>query len=128
MVISSKGKILLLLRDIPIPEINDHISSQLQLKEIGEDEFQSISTTPIQFLKRGEFLIPGFLDTHNHAPQWAQRGTGRGNLIMDWLNKITFPHEAKFRDPDYAERVYSKCVDGFLNQGMAYTNPIIVIL
>jgi guanine deaminase len=23
----------------------------------------------VQYLSRGEFLIPGFVDTHNHAPQ-----------------------------------------------------------
>ncbi|KAK0650143.1 putative guanine deaminase [Lasiodiplodia hormozganensis] len=72
----------------------------------------------IRYLERGQFLIPGFVDTHNHAPQWAQRGTGRGLLLLDWLNEITFPHEAKFADPAYARKTYSSCVDGFLRQGI----------
>ncbi|KAK8240438.1 hypothetical protein IWZ00DRAFT_437308 [Phyllosticta capitalensis] len=72
----------------------------------------------VRYLERGQFLIPGFVDTHNHAPQWTQRGTGRGKLLLDWLNEITFPHEAKFADASYARKTYSSCVDGFLKQGI----------
>lgn len=69
-------------------------------------------------LAHGDFLIPGFVDTHNHAPQWTQRGMGQGMHILDWLDQITFPNEAKFEDPIYARRVYSACVAGFLRQGI----------
>ncbi|KAL2260272.1 hypothetical protein VTK26DRAFT_5758 [Humicola hyalothermophila] len=72
----------------------------------------------IRKLAPGGFLIPGFVDTHNHAPQWAQRGLGQGMRILDWLSAITFPNEARFEDPDYARRIYSSCVDGFLRQGV----------
>lgn len=66
----------------------------------------------------GTFLLPGFIDTHNHAPQWAQRGLGQGMHILDWLDRVTFPNEAKFADPGYARRIYGSCVDGFLRQGI----------
>lgn len=72
----------------------------------------------IQHLAPGQFLIPGFVDTHNHAPQWAQRGLGQGMHILDWLDTITFPNEARFQDPNYARRIYASCVDGFLRQGI----------
>jgi guanine deaminase len=72
----------------------------------------------IHRLAPGQFLIPGFVDTHNHAPQWAQRGLGQGMHILDWLDAITFPNEARFANPDHARRVYSSCVDGFLRQGI----------
>ncbi|KAI1419750.1 guanine deaminase [Xylaria sp. FL1777] len=72
----------------------------------------------VHFLERGQFLIPGFVDTHNHAPQWAQRGIGQGMHILDWLNKHTFRNEARFSDPEYARRIYASCVDGFLQQGI----------
>ncbi|OIW25731.1 Metallo-dependent hydrolase [Coniochaeta ligniaria NRRL 30616] len=75
-------------------------------------------TTPCTLLKRGEFLIPGFIDTHNHAPQWTQRGTGRGLQIMDWLNTVTFPNEAKYASPAHARRMYASLVAGFLKQGV----------
>ncbi|KAK3997032.1 hypothetical protein QBC44DRAFT_316063 [Cladorrhinum sp. PSN332] len=82
----------------------------------------SLNLTPDQIdvthLAAGEFLIPRFVDTHNHAPQWAMRGLGQGLHILDWLDQITFPQEAKFSDPAYASRVYSSCVDGFLRQGI----------
>ncbi|KAI1767243.1 guanine deaminase [Hypoxylon sp. FL1150] len=64
------------------------------------------------------FIIPGFVDTHNHAPQWSMRGLGQGLHILDWLDQVTFPHEARFSDPVYAKRVYESCVDGFLKQGI----------
>jgi guanine deaminase len=77
-----------------------------------------IPSDQVRYLGRTEFLIPGFVDTHNHAPQWAQRGLGQSMHILDWLDKVTFPNEAKFQDVDYARRVYSSCVDGFLKQGV----------
>ena len=73
---------------------------------------------PVKTLQRGQFLCPGFVDTHNHAPQWAQRGVGRGKPLLEWLDHVTFAHEAKFADPDYARRMYSHCVAGFLQQGV----------
>ncbi|KAM0712184.1 hypothetical protein Q7P37_011278 [Cladosporium fusiforme] len=66
----------------------------------------------------GDFLIPGFVDTHNHAPQYPMRGLGQGLHILDWLEKITFPHEARFADPVYARKAYESCVEGFLRQGI----------
>ncbi|EAW06699.1 putative guanine deaminase [Aspergillus clavatus NRRL 1] len=73
---------------------------------------------PVKHLPRTSFLIPGFIDTHHHAPQWAQRGVGRGRSLLDWLENITFAHEAKFADPAYAEKMYGAVVDGLLNQGI----------
>ncbi|KAG8157335.1 hypothetical protein KVR01_012719 [Diaporthe batatas] len=72
----------------------------------------------VEKLDQGSFLIPGFVDTHNHAPQWAQRGLGQGMHILDWLDTVTFPNEAKFADPDYARQIYGQCVNGFLKQGI----------
>jgi guanine deaminase len=72
----------------------------------------------IHLLGPGRFLIPGFVDTHNHAPQWEQRGLGQGLHILDWLESVTFPNEARFADPSHARRVYSRCIDGFLRQGV----------
>lgn len=110
LVVSPAGSIIALLRDVPPTGITQALSGQIELS--------NVDSLPIRVLKRGEFLIPGFIDTHNHAPQWAQRGTGRGLQIMEWLNRVTFPHEAKFDDPAYARDMYAKCVDGFIKQGV----------
>ncbi|CAL5868915.1 uncharacterized protein PFLUO_LOCUS3142 [Penicillium psychrofluorescens] len=72
----------------------------------------------IKRLLPGEFLIPGFVDTHNHAPQWPMRGLGQGLHILDWLSEITFPIEARFADSAYASRIYEQTVDDFLRQGI----------
>lgn len=43
---------------------------------------------------------------------------GRSLLLLDWLNDVTFSHEAKFEDPEYAKRMYASCVTGFLRMGI----------
>ncbi|PYH96580.1 Metallo-dependent hydrolase [Aspergillus ellipticus CBS 707.79] len=78
----------------------------------------SPSTCNVTILPATEFFIPGFIDTHTHAPQWAQRGTGRGIDLLTWLETITFRHEAKLSDSDYAKSLYASCVRGGLKQGM----------
>lgn len=65
-----------------------------------------------------EFLIPGFVDTHIHAPQWSQRGVGRGIPLLNWLQNITFKHEARCSDESYARRLFQGCVIGGLKQGV----------
>ena len=56
-------------------------------------------------------VIPGMSDLHLHASQFAFRGLGMDMELLDWLNRYTFPEEAKFRDPDYAERAYRGFTD-----------------
>lgn len=69
-------------------------------------------------LPPGDFLIPGFVDTHNHAPQWPMRGRGQGLHILDWLDQVTFPVEARFADPGYAASIYEDMVADFLRHGI----------
>lgn len=59
----------------------------------------------------GKLIIPGMVDMHIHAPQFAYRGTDMDLELMDWLSEKTFPEEAKYRDTDYAERAYSIFAD-----------------
>ena len=56
-------------------------------------------------------IIPGFTDLHLHAPQYAYRGTGMDLELLDWLNTITFPQEARYADLSYAKKAYSIFVD-----------------
>ncbi|KAJ5907327.1 hypothetical protein N7495_000009 [Penicillium taxi] len=89
-----------------------------QINTIISDLGYTPDVFPVKYLEHGKFLCPGFVDTHNHAPQWAQRGVGRGKALLDWLNEVTFAHEAKFADSEYAERMYTSCVTGLLSQGI----------
>jgi len=62
-------------------------------------------------------LIPAFSDLHVHGPQYPQRGLGMDLLLADWLNTYTFPQEAKFADPAYAEAVYAAFVQSLIENG-----------
>lgn len=52
-------------------------------------------------------IVPGLIDLHIHAPQFAFRGLGMDLELLDWLNAHTFPEESKYTDIDYAEKAYS---------------------
>lgn len=47
-------------------------------------------------LQKHQFLVPGFIDTHHHAPQTQNMGLGLDWQLLDWLEKITFPREESF--------------------------------
>ena len=54
-----------------------------------------------------KLIIPGMVDLHVHAPQYAFRGMCMDLELMDWLNQYTFPEEEKYTNLDYAEKAYS---------------------
>ena len=49
-------------------------------------------------------ILPGFVDTHVHLPQFRIMGVGAGDLLT-WLNTYTYPEEARFSSPYYAAEV-----------------------
>ncbi|SDE88538.1 amidohydrolase family protein [Sporomusa acidovorans] len=55
-------------------------------------------------------IIPGFVDLHFHAPQFANRGLGLDLELLPWLEQYTFPEEAKFKDNAYAAEIYKQVV------------------
>ncbi|KAH7029562.1 uncharacterized protein B0I36DRAFT_326013 [Microdochium trichocladiopsis] len=117
------GTIVHLARNIAAPDVDRHLEEAVATASIPNlDLASSSSSSPSSYslrrLSRSEFLIPGFVDTHNHAPQYAQRGLGQSMHILDWLAQVTFPNEARFADPEHARRVYARCVRGFLRQGI----------
>ena len=54
-----------------------------------------------------KLIIPGMVDLHVHAPQYAFRGMCMDLELMDWLNQYTFPEEEKYTNLDYAQKAYS---------------------
>lgn len=68
-------------------------------------------------LAERQYLLPGFVDLHVHAPQWAQAGTALDIPLYDWLNTYTFPIESKFADLDFAKKVYQDVVSTLLANG-----------
>lgn len=62
-----------------------------------------------------KLILPGMSDLHVHAPQFAFRGLGMDMELLDWLNSYTFPEEAKYSDPAYAEKAYAGFVDSLVH-------------
>jgi guanine deaminase len=50
---------------------------------------------------RGGFILPGFVDTHVHFPQLRILG-GLGRTLLDWLEHVALPEEARMADVEYA--------------------------
>lgn len=88
----------------------ENVSERLQALYASECSFTELS--------RGQFIMPGFVDTHNHAPQWLHRGQGQGLHILEWLNEVAFLNESLFKEATHAKRVYGLVVDGMLRQGV----------
>lgn len=68
-------------------------------------------------LADGQVLLPGFSDLHLHAPQWAQAGAALDEPLERWLGRYTFPTEARFADPEYADRAHRHLVRATLARG-----------
>ncbi|KAF8679722.1 Guanine deaminase [Rhizoctonia solani] len=96
--------------------VSDVESSQLQTVAL-EKGLVLDDSVEIHELRHGEWLMPGFIDTHTHAPQFPNIGIGGQYELLDWLNNVTFPTESRFHDTGFAERVYSAVVDRVLNSG-----------
>jgi guanine deaminase len=62
-------------------------------------------------------VLPGFVDTHVHAPQYPQLGKALDAPLEVWLQRYTFPLEARYRDLAFASRVYETLVADLLANG-----------
>jgi guanine deaminase len=65
----------------------------------------------------GQYLLPGLVDLHVHAPQWPQLGLALDLPLEEWLQTYTFPLEARYADLRFAEKMYTGLVDELLANG-----------
>ncbi len=63
------------------------------------------------------FMLPGLVDLHVHAPQYAQLGQALDEPLEVWLHKYTFPLEARYADLDFARPRYEALVADLLSGG-----------
>lgn len=61
-------------------------------------------------------ISPGFIDTHLHLPQFGIVGA-HGMPLLGWLNEVTFPAEAAWRDADHAANVTEHVIDQLYAHG-----------
>ena len=113
LVVDKKGKIAFIYPHWEWDEFGDDPGTAIP-KLLNQPDAQ----IRVTILDEEQFIIPSFIDNHVHAPQFSMRGRGQGMHILEWLDQVTFPHEAKFADTRYAKRVYTSCVDMGLRQGV----------
>ncbi|MFT3758941.1 guanine deaminase [Thauera sp.] len=65
---------------------------------------------------RGKLIMPGFVDTHIHYAQ-TDIIASHGEQLLAWLEKYTFPAEARFADPAHAQAVAEFFCDELLRNG-----------
>ena len=61
-----------------------------------------------------KIIIPGMIDLHIHAPQYAYRGLGMDYELLDWLKYEAFVEETKYSDLEYSKKAYAIFVDNIL--------------
>ena len=64
-----------------------------------------------------QYLLPGLVDLHIHAPQWPHLGIALHLPLYDWLQQYTFPLEAKYENLAFARRNYESLVNNLLANG-----------
>lgn len=109
------GKVLLLHH--LSSKVDNPITFCAQIIKVGQlselEQWQTETpdfTTAINQLSATQFLIPGFIDCHIHAPQMPNIGLGLDMELLDWLKEYTFPMESQYKDTEYAKHVYEKVV------------------
>ncbi len=80
------------------------------------DEVQRVYPDVIAHDLRGGFLLPGFIDTHVHYPQARILG-GLGYSLLDWLEQLALPEEARLADVGYATAVATEFTRAFASHG-----------
>ncbi|MBQ7581568.1 MAG: amidohydrolase family protein [Lachnospiraceae bacterium] len=78
-------------------------------EQTGNTSMQPVADVPVEDFG-DKLIIPGLVDLHLHAPQYAYRGLGMDMDLVDWLNNVTFPEEAKYAEITYAARAYDQFV------------------
>lgn len=87
---------------------------------VGPDD-QCPTTPGSMTIDYGDKLImAGFVDAHVHYPQTGIIASW-GKRLIDWLKDYTFPEEARFGNPTYAEDVASCYFDLTLAHGTTTT-------
>ncbi|KAL7949892.1 hypothetical protein V8C42DRAFT_308894 [Trichoderma barbatum] len=109
IAVDAQGKIAAIERDA---QDLSQVKARL-LSKLGWDEAEVDVTEAAD----GQFFFPGFVDTHIHAPQYANAGIFGKSSLLDWLETYTFPLEASLKDLSKARRVYARCIRRTLSHG-----------
>ncbi|KXN68366.1 guanine deaminase [Conidiobolus coronatus NRRL 28638] len=105
LLINDQGTIVNLVHNISEEDVEKTINEH----GLKDEEIVKLSET--------QFIFPGLIDCHIHAPQFQNLGTGLDLPLMKWLNEYTFPAEQSFSNIQKAKEVYPKLVEQLVKQG-----------
>lgn len=61
-------------------------------------------------------ILPGFIDAHTHFPQVRIIG-GLGHSLLDWLEQLTLPEEARMANTAYAQTIAREFTEALAAHG-----------
>ncbi len=66
---------------------------------------------------KSQYILPGFIDLHIHAPQWENMGKALHVPLEVWLQTYTFPLESRLKEKSIAEISYRQIIKNTLQHG-----------
>jgi cytosine/adenosine deaminase-related metal-dependent hydrolase len=104
--------------------VYDQNGEILELLDLSKTPLSSEITSSVKEIDdwTGKLIIPGFIDAHCHAPQYVFSGTGMDLPLLLWLEKYTFPCEAKFENEEFARKAYEKSIKRHLKCGTTFAS------
>ena len=108
------------LMQTPTPdalEVTDDAVIQVGADGLIESITVDSSTAVDLDLGPGGILMPGLIDTHVHAPQWPQVGTGLDLGLERWLFEYTLPLERRYHDLEWAGSIWDRLAPAMLRAG-----------
>jgi guanine deaminase len=98
-----------IVRDGKIVEVGEAVGTLARYPGVAVDTYA------------GDLIMAGFVDCHAHYPQTGIIAS-YGSQLLEWLEKYTFPEEAKFSDPAYAATMAELFLDETLRNGITTTS------
>lgn len=102
------------------------VSDKGIIEDVCEKDPSKKHKNPKFFDYSDHLICPGFVDTHNHLPQYAFAGIGEKELLP-WLKKYTFPREKKFIDKKIAEEAAKVFFKDLLKNGTTTTATYVTV-
>jgi len=87
-----------------------------KVKSLAPFNEKSVDLYPHLEDKRGQLIMPGFIDTHIHYPQ-TEMIAAYGEQLLEWLETYTFPTEKQFKDKLYAQKISQFFINELLKNG-----------
>jgi len=88
------------------------VESVGEAKELSPDDLDKCAQVDYS----GNYIVPGFVDGHLHYPQIGVIAS-YGTQLLEWLEKYTFPAEAKFGNQQHAEAAAEFFIKELLRNG-----------